>query len=58
MMGEKEFINIVEGGEGIIYAIVVMPKVEKLENNLDIPVEVQELLNQLKHIINNDQPAT
>lgn len=45
-------------GDGISYALVVKPKEDKKEKQVEIPQEVQKLLDNFKSIISDGQPAT
>lgn len=45
-------------GDGIGYALVVKPKEEKKEKQVEISQEVQQILDNFKDIISDGQPAT
>ena len=61
MVGEKEFLNTLEEGEVVGFLLVLKPKQEvadKEGKKIELPKEVQEMLDEYKDIVSDGQLAT
>ena len=56
MVSEKELLKTLEEGEGVGFTLVLKPKQEvsdKVENKIDLPKVVQEMLDEYKDIVHD-----
>lgn len=61
MVGEKEFLEALEEGEGVGYVVMIKPRKvskEKVAEKQELPKEIQKLLQTYEGIVSSGQPTT